>query len=567
MSTIQIVSAPPYQEVTWHQINWAKCHRTVRRLQARIVKATQENRRHDAKTLERLLTRSFAGKAIAVRRVTENPGKHTPGVDGKTWSTPESKSAAILSLSRRGYKPLPLRRVYIPKSNNKMRPLGIPTMKDRAMQALYLLALEPVSETTADLNSYGFRPERSTADAIAQCFIALGKTKSPQWILEGDIRGCFDNINHDWLVTHIPMDKVILQKWLKAGFIDKQTLYPTEAGTPQGGVISPVLANMTLDGLERELANRFKRTERMQRVHQVNMVRYADDFIITAKSKELLEDEVKPLVEKFLMTRGLELSKEKTRITHIEEGFDFLGQNVRKYKDKLLIMPSRKNIKAFLDKVRGIVKGNMTIKQEGLIDFLNPVIRGWANYHKHIVAKKTFQSVDHQIHKLLWRWVKRRHPNKGARWIKEKYFTQVGNREWMFSLKRVQQDTSETLPIRPLFKATSVKITRHTKIRAEANPFDPQWETYFEKRLDVKMVGNLGGRRKLLYLWKEQDGICPVCYEKITSLTQWHCHHLVERAKGGLDKLNNMVLLHPNCHRQVHSQGLKVVKPVPQKGL
>lgn len=567
MSTKQIVSAPPCREVGWHQINWAKCHRTVRRLQARIVKATQEDRRHDAKTLERLLTRSFAGRAIAIRRVTENPGKRTPGVDGKTWSTPESKSAAILFLNRRGYKPLPLRRVYIPKSNNKMRPLGIPTMKDRAMQALYLLALEPVAETTADLNSYGFRTERSTADAVAQCFNTLGKKASPQWILEGDIRSCFDNINHDWLITNIPMDKVILQKWLKAGFIDKQTLYPTEAGTPQGGVISPVLANMTLDGLERELAKRFKRTERMQCIYQVNMVRYADDFIITAKSKELLWDEVKPLVERFLITRGLELSKEKTRITHIEEGFDFLGQNIRKYKGKLLIMPSRKNIKAFLEKVRGIVKGNMTIKQEGLIDLLNPIIRGWANYHKHIVAKRTFRSVDHQIHKLLWRWVKRRHPNKGARWIKEKYFTKVGNREWMFSLKRVQQDRNKTLPIRPLFKATSVKITRHTKVRAEANPFDPKWETYFEKRLDVKMVGNLGGRRKLLYLWKEQDGICPICYEKITSLTQWHCHHLVERAKGGLDKLTNMVLLHPNCHRQVHSQGLKVVKPAPQKGL
>jgi RNA-directed DNA polymerase len=267
----------------------------------RIVKATQVGRWNKVKTLQRLLTGSFSGKALAVKRVTENEGKKTAGVDRQLWSTPEAKSHAVQNLNKRGYKPLPLRRVYIPKSSGEMRPLGIPTMKDRAMQALYLLALEPVSETKADRNSYGFRPERATQDAIGHCFVLLSRKTSAQWILEGDIKGCFDNISHEWLIDNIPMDKKILHKWLKAGYIHKRNLYPTEAGTPQGGIISPTLSNMTLDRLQTEL----KKFRRQDKVH---MVRYADDFIVTGNSKELLENEAKPLVEKFLSARGLELS-------------------------------------------------------------------------------------------------------------------------------------------------------------------------------------------------------------------------------------------------------------------
>src|SRR6266478_8715460 len=235
----------------WHAIDWESANHTVRRLQARIVKATKEKRWGKVKALQRLLTHSFSGKALALRRVTENQGKNTPGVDKITWNTPQKKINAVYSLRQRDYHPQPLRRIYIPKKNGKKRGLGIPAMKDRAMQALYLLALDPVAETIADPNSYGFRPQRSTADAIEQCFIALGNIHSAPWILEGDIKGCFDRISHDWLLTHIPMEKAILRKWLKSGYVDGNRLYPTEEGTPQGGIISPVLANMTLDGLER----------------------------------------------------------------------------------------------------------------------------------------------------------------------------------------------------------------------------------------------------------------------------------------------------------------------------
>jgi RNA-directed DNA polymerase len=429
MNAATLACAP--SGVAWDGINWADVQRHVRRLQARIVKATQAGRHNKAKALQWLLTHSFCGKALAVKRVTENRGKNTPGVDKITWKTPVAKTNAIASMKRRGYSPLPLRRVLIPKKNGKTRPLGIPVMRCRAMQALHLLALEPIAETTADPNSYGFRPERSTADAGEQCFNSLAKKVSAEWVLEADIQGCFDQISHDWMVANVPTDKATLKKWLKAGFVYQNELFPTEAGTPQGGIISPVLANMTLDGLEAMLAEKFPKAVR--RGLKMHMVRYADDFIITGNSKEWLEHEVKPAVVEFLAERGLVLSPQKTKITHIKEGFDFLGWNIRKYNGKLLMKPSKANVKAHLDKIREVIKANKTAKQANLIRLLNPVLRGWANYHSHVVAKETFARVDGRVWSMLWRWAARRHPNKGARWVKERYFKTRGTRNWVFA--------------------------------------------------------------------------------------------------------------------------------------
>ena len=273
--------APPAFGVMWDQIDWDHVIDEVTRLQVRIAKATQAGRWNKVHALQHLLTRSLSGKLLAVKRVTENAGKRTAGVDGKIWKTPQSKMKASKALMHRGYRSQPLRRVYIPKSNGKKRPLGIPTMHDRAMQALWLLALNPVAETTADKNSYGFRPRRSTADAIEHCFRALAKRDSAHWILEGDIRGCFDNISHDWLLKHIPMDKVVLRKWLKAGFIDQGTLFPTDAGTPQGGIASPVLANMALDGMEDAVRSALGRSRNARQPAKAHVVRYADDFVVT----------------------------------------------------------------------------------------------------------------------------------------------------------------------------------------------------------------------------------------------------------------------------------------------
>ena len=556
------VGAASHKAEEWHSIDWAKAHHIVRRLQARIVKATQEQKWGKVKALQRLLTHSLSGKVLAVKRVTENQGKRTPGVDGKTWKTPQEKAMAIQMLRQRGYHPQPLRRIYIPKSNGGKRPLSIPCMSCRAMQALYLLALDPVAETTADPNSYGFRKERSPADAIEQCFKALGKARSPQWILEGDIKGCFDKISHEWLLAHIPMDKSILRKWLKAGFIEKLVLHPTEEGTPQGGICSPVIANLALDGLERKLLERYPKPKTGYNA-KVNYVRFADDFIVTGISKALLEQEVKPLIEQFMGERGLLLSQEKTVITHINDGFDFLGQQVRKYNGKLIIKPSRKNVSAFLRKVRTLIKANKQATAGNLIVQLNPLIRGWANYHQHVVSKVTFARVGHAIFQALWRWARRRHPNKAKQWIKERYFKSINGKNWVFYGTIA---TKDGLVENRLLHPAYVPIKRHVKIKGEANPYDPAWEEYFEKRLGVKMVHNLKGKRQLSALWKEQNGLCPICQQKITKLTGWHNHHLVWRVNGGKDVADNRVLLHPNCHRQVHSQRLEVVKPRPARG-
>jgi RNA-directed DNA polymerase len=430
------------------------------------------------------------------------------------------------------------------------------------MQALYLLALDPVAETTADSNSYGFRPQRSTADAIEQCFTALGNIHTAPWILEGDIKSCFDGISHEWLLTHIPMEKSILRKWLKSGYIDKKVLYPTEAGTPQGGIISPVLANMTLDGLERRLRARFPKTTVKGIAAKVNFVRYADDFIVTAASKELLEQEVKPLIEAFMKERGLELSAEKTHVTHIEDGFDFLGQNIRKYKTgkqhKLLIKPAHKNVHAHLEKIRELIKKNQTLSAGRLILMLNPIIRGWAQYHQHVVSADVFSSVDDAIYRRLRRWMKRRHPNKPNQWITKKYFKTYEGKNWVFYGEKDGQEYHLTDTAR-------VPIKRHAKVKSEANPYDPEWETYYEKRLDAHIVDTLKGKHWLIHLWKEQNGVCPVCQQKITRITGWHSHHREWRSKGGPDTAENRVLLHPNCHQQVHSQGLYVEKPRPVK--
>ena len=555
-----LTGAPSHTGNEWHDINWRKVYQNVRRLQARIVKASQEGKWGKVKALQRLLTRSYSGKALAVRRVTENQGKKTAGVDGKTWSTPKAKAEAIQSLQQCGYRTQPLKRIHIPKKKG-LRPLSIPTMKDRAMQALYKLALDPIAETISDPNSYGFRKERSTADAIEQCFLALSKKHSAQWVLEGDIKSCFDKIQHQWLEENILIENKILRQWLKAGYVDKGQLYPTEEGCPQGGIISPVLSNMTLNSLETELRRKYPRQTRQGIAAKVNLVRYADDFVITGSNEELLQNEVKPLVEEFLRVRGLTLSQEKTHITHIETGFDFLGQNIRKYNGKLLIKPSDENTKDFLEKVRTIIKENKQARTGHLIQQLNPVIRGWALYHRHVVSKQTYAYVDHQIFLALWQWARRRHSRQSAEWVRQKYFTGSRQRKWAF-FGTMQDREGKTRKVW-LVHATATAIKRHVKIKAKANPYDLQWEIYFEQRIDAKMKDTLRGNGDLLYLWQSQKGKCVICNQKITKQTGWHSHHIVWRVHGGSDGMANRVLLHPNCHQQVHCQELKVEKPHP----
>ncbi|AOZ00676.1 group II intron reverse transcriptase/maturase [Cupriavidus sp. USMAHM13] len=550
----------------WGAINWRRIERNVRAMQIRIAKATQEGDWRRVKALQRSLTRSFSAKASAVKRVTENQGKRTAGVDRELWDSPEARWEAIGRLKRRGYRPMPLRRVYIPKANGKERPLGIPTMLDRAMQALYLLALEPVSEGTSDPNSYGFRINRSTADAMSQLFLNLSKKASARWILEADIRGCFDHISHDWLEHNVPMDKVVLRKWLKAGVVFQGQFQATEAGTPQGGIISPTLANVALNGLEAQLAEflRAKRGVAGTRRAKVNVVRYADDFVITGETPEVLEHEVKPWVEQFLAVRGLSLSTEKTRIVNIAKGFDFLGWNFRKYSGTLLIKPSKKNAQAFYRKVKEVISANKTVKQTDLIRMLNPMLRGWAQYHSPVVAKTAFTRMEHVVFNVLWRWAKRRHPQKSADWVRSKYFATVGRRNWMFGTKLVNGDGSEGWS--ELYSLAGTPIRRHKKVRGDYHPFDPAQEMYGESLRQERMLEGMAHRKQWIRLYVSQRGLCALCQCKITKESGWHDHHIEYRVHGGSDALGNRVLLHPNCHAQVHARSIDVVKPASPVG-
>jgi len=473
MTVALATGAPSKCTQTWSGIDWTVVYKHVHRLQMRIAKAVEQERWHKVAALSHILTHSYYAKLWAVRRVVTNKGKNTAGVDRIIWKTPKQKVNAVKALRQRGYRPLPLRRIYIPKTNGKKRPLGIPTMKDRAMQALYALALTPIAESLADMNSYGFREKRSVADAIVQCFICLAKKASPQWILEADIKACFDEIDHDWLIQHIPMDKRILRQWLKSGYLEQGAFRHTDKGTPQGCIISPVIANMVLDRLETTI-----QTVVARRGACINVIRYADDFIITGATPAILMQEVKPLVETFLGRRGLSLSEEKTHLRYIGEGFDFLGFNVRKYNQKLLIKPSRDKVVSFMERIREYIKSNVSAPADRFLRGLNSRLRGFANFYRHVVSKKTFSEIDQQVYQLLRNWMRRRHRNKTLAWCKRKYIKRWGMR-WQFTVSTVT--AGEVKPLR-LFKVADLPIIRHIKVRGNAHPYDPFHAEYFEQR-------------------------------------------------------------------------------------
>ena len=392
MTVEQSTDASFHPSFRWKSLDWTTIEKQVRRLQMRIAKAVQQGKHRGAQALQWLLTHSRAAKLWAVRKVTTNRGAKTPGVDNIIWRTDRQKLQAADNLKRHGYRTQPLRRIYIPKKNGKLRPLSIPTLHDRAMQALYALALAPVAETRADPHSYGFRLGRRCADALEHAHIVLSRKTSATEVLEGDIRACFDEISQQWLLQNVPMDKQILRKWLQAGYWEKGQLFPTRAGTPQGGIISPTLANLALDGMQDAV-----RQAAHDRGNKVNFVRYADDFIVTGANPQLLEQKVKPALTAFLAKRGLELSEQKTVITPIDKGFDFLGHTVRKFGVKLLTYPSKRSVQALRDKLRLCFQSALGLSQEQLIRKLNPRLRGWANYYRNGAAKRTFEKLDFHV--------------------------------------------------------------------------------------------------------------------------------------------------------------------------
>lgn len=465
--------------LAWKSLDWEAIERQVKRLQIRMAKAVVEKRWGKVKALQWTLLHSFSAKALAVRRVIRNRGARTPGVDNVRWETNGQKLAAVFRLKCRGYRAQALRRIYILKKNGKKRPLSIPTMSDRAMQALQALALAPIAEVQADPNSYGFREGRCCHDAIAQCFNALAKPNSAQWVLEADIRGCFDNISHSWLLENIPMDKSTLRQWLECGYMEEGVWFQSEAGTPQGGIASPILANMVLNGLETAIRN-----ATAKRGQRINVVRYADDFVVTAKSPEILSDVIKPAISRFLRVRGLELSEEKTKITSIDAGFDFLGQNVRKYSGTLRIQPAKASLQGLLDKVRLVIDKHTGKSAERLIKVLNPIIRGWAHYHRHSVCAQSFYHIDRVIGEAAFRWIRRKNPKKSKGWIVRKHFRSPLEKTGAFCVKS-KNKAGQTVYYH-LYRARQTVALRYRKIVASAHPYLSALTDYFAKRCFIE---------------------------------------------------------------------------------
>lgn len=481
--------APSTDAKKWKHVKWSVVKAAVYRMQMRIAKSIRENRWGKAKALLRLLSRSFYGRLWAVKRIIANKGSKTPGIDGVTWRSPGQRWRAACLLKVRGYRAQPLRRLYIPKKNGKKRPLGIPTLHDRAMQELFALGLRPIAETVSDKHSYGFRERRSLHDAIKMSFLSLCQKVSAQWILEADIKSCFDRISHDWLLEHLPLPKGVLRQWLKAGYMEESTLYQTEDGTPQGGIISPILCNMTLDGLEDLVIK-----GRNKKVRKLNVIRYADDFIITGASPEILLQEIKPDLERFLKMRGLELSPEKTRLTHINNGFDFLGHNVRKYGAKLLIKPAKGKPKELLEKINHFLRQHHGVPFHVVLSKLNSMIRGWAYAYRKAVSKVRMAYVDDKVYHLVRRWLKREHPSKTWSWISKRYWRRVNGRlQFRAGYTDAKGDRKQV----HLFKARDLPIRYHDKIKSKANPYDPEFAEYFEKRIKKRKAQAIRDREHL----------------------------------------------------------------------
>ena len=492
----------------WASIDWSAVERNVRRLQERIFRASQNGEPAKVKSLQKLLVRSSSAKLLAIRKVTQiNRGKRTPGVDGVVCPLPSSRLAMFRKgLSLKGYRPKPVRRVYIPKAGGQTRPLGIPTMLDRVMQALVTLALEPEWEPRFEANSYGFRPGRCTMDAIEAIFRALSPKGSGRWVLDADIAKCFDRIEHEALLARLPVFTTTIRRWLKAGVVELGALDPTEMGTPQGGIVSPLLANIALDGMERLLGaeradgSHVSPSLRTGRNRGLNLVRYADDFVVTAPTREVLEDHVVPRLTEFLASRGLELSAAKTRIVHIDAGFDFLGFNIRRFPNgKLLVRPQPEKVAEHRRALSAFFKDNRQLPTAEVIKTLSPVIRGWCNYYRYAVAKRTFSALDDQMWRITYKWAKRRHPIKNRHWVVNHYYGVDQGRGWVLTDGRSQ------LP-----RHNATRVSRFVKVKGKVSPFDPSQRGYWEERRQRRLVRE-AGRFDRVHLLQQQAGRCAAC--------------------------------------------------------
>jgi RNA-directed DNA polymerase len=553
-TTAVAVSGPEDALLGWRQINWRQVERQVRRLRQRIFTASRDGDLARVRRLQRLMLRSRANTLLSVRRVTErNAGRLTAGVDGELVLSAEAKLELVDRIQQRAdtFRAMPVRRVYIPKQGGRRRPLGIPVVTDRVDQARVANALEPEWEARFEPRSYGFRPGRGCQDAIRAIFeVVKGRDPKRPWVLDADLAGAFDTIAHEHLMSMLgafPARRMIGQ-WLKAGVIENGRLTATEEGTPQGGVISPVLLNIALHGIETAVGVRYLSSGSV-RVDSPVLIRYADDFVVHCHSRQDAL-EIKARLAQWLAPRGLAFNEHKTRVVSLDEGFDFLGFNVRRYRGKPLIKPSKQAVRRIRERLRSELRSLRGANVQAVIKRLNPIIRGWAAYYRTQVSARIFGVLDHYLWRLTYKWARISHANKDKRWVFARYyamFNKARKDRWVFG----DRDSGAYL-----HKFSWTRIVRHQIVKHGASPDDPALADYWtQRRRKTPLPINPTTRR----LHADQDGRCAICHGALYTDEQprspdnweqwlWNARaRIIVRGHGNPDEAD-LRLIHSDCH-------------------